>query len=86
MRLNRTKTDPASCGHLTEMSVVSAGLTRTVCETCGNVRFQYEKGLSGRVERSMFARPADQHRPISQPSRQSVAVDLRVRYAVKAVA
>jgi hypothetical protein len=85
MRSNR-QTAPDRCGHPGEVSVLSAGLRRMVCETCGNVRFQDERRLTGRVERSMFARPADQRAPDLNPARDAASVDLRVKYAFGAVA
>jgi hypothetical protein len=81
MRSNR-QTAPDRCGHPGEVSVPSAGLRRTVCDICGNVRFQDERPLTGHVERSMFARPADQRAPESTRD----APSLGVRYAFGAVA
>ena len=68
MRWNRETRTRSTCPHSEEICVVSVGVVRNVCESCGQVRFSYETGLSGEVERSMFARPADElHETIELP-------------------
>lgn len=57
IRVRRAR--PESCAHDSTVIVDSAGVRRTVCEACGRVSFAYVADLTGQVERSRFARPAD---------------------------
>ena len=51
---------PERCAHVSRISVIVAGLERTVCDTCGHVSFASSGELTGAVERRRFARPADE--------------------------
>ncbi len=35
-----------NCSHQRSLEIRSAGVTRSVCETCGHMSFQIETGLS----------------------------------------
>lgn len=55
----QTRANPERCAHPSTMTVTSAGLDRVVCEGCGQVNVSYRSGLSGLIDRTKFARPAD---------------------------
>lgn len=50
---------PERCAHVSRVSVIVAGIERTVCDACGHVSFASLGELTGEVERRRFARPAD---------------------------
>jgi hypothetical protein len=41
------------------VTVISDGLERVICETCGQVTLRYESMISGDIQRSQFSRLAD---------------------------
>lgn len=47
------------CSHGSTLSVISEGLERVVCETCGLVTTRFESFIDGDVQRSKFSRDAD---------------------------
>ena len=50
---------PEGCAHVSKISVIVAGLERTVCDACGHVSFAHSGELTGELDRRRFARPAD---------------------------
>jgi hypothetical protein len=48
------------CAHDATVSVVSAGIERIICESCGLVGVSYQSALDGAIDRRAFARDADQ--------------------------
>ncbi len=52
----------AACTHEHSVSVISEGLEREICESCGNVTIRYESVIEGSVRRGAFSRKADQGR------------------------
>lgn len=57
-KLTRSR-DRQECLHTFNMTVVSAGLERVICEACGHLSFRYLATLSGKVDRSRFEREVD---------------------------
>lgn len=53
----------ARCEHRDVVTVLNAGIERTVCETCGRVSFEAHESLTGGAERSQFERDID-HQPV----------------------
>lgn len=47
------------CTHPETVTTVTAGIERIVCETCGHVAVLLQSELEGDLDRSRFARPAD---------------------------
>ena len=47
------------CTHTFNMSVVSAGLERIICGSCGHLSFRYLAELNGTIDRSRFLREVD---------------------------
>ena len=50
----------AVCKHDVTVSVIFDGIEGVVCENCADLTFRYESMISGDVDRSKFARDADQ--------------------------
>lgn len=67
-----------TCYHNEVMSTVTAGIQRTVCETCGHMEFTYEGVATGPVDRAIFARSADTAKREDDAVREAGAL---VRYA-----
>lgn len=57
-RLNKGK-DRQACLHAANMTVVSAGMERVICEGCGHLSFRYLAELTGKIDRSRFIRHVD---------------------------
>lgn len=57
-RLSKNR-DRQECLHTANMTVVSAGLERVICEVCGHLSFRCLAELTGKVERSRFLREVD---------------------------
>lgn len=47
------------CAHDTALSVVAAGVERSICETCGHISVRFLTEMEGPIFRNRFARPAD---------------------------
>ncbi len=56
----RGKPSQANCQHSTTIAVISAGVERIVCESCGNVSFVFRDDMTVEINRDMFARTVDQ--------------------------
>lgn len=56
--LNRARETP-ECLHHELVTVVSIGMERVICESCGHVSFRYLGELSGNIDRSRFGRQVD---------------------------
>jgi hypothetical protein len=56
----RGKTSQTNCPHSTTIAVISAGVERIVCESCGNVSFVFRDDMTVEINRDMFARTIDQ--------------------------
>ena len=54
--VKRGRVDRAKCAHDSTITVINAGIERTVCESCGNVSINASEGLSGTASRSQFER------------------------------
>lgn len=54
----------ADCEHSSSVTVRSSGIERTVCESCGHVKFRGLEGLLGTVDRSQFERQIER---VKQP-------------------
>lgn len=50
----------AACTHEHSVSVISEGVEREICESCGNVTIRYESVIEGSVRRGAFSRRADE--------------------------
>jgi hypothetical protein len=46
--------------HGTTLSVIAAGIERSICETCGHISVSFVSEVAGPVTRRHFARPADE--------------------------
>ncbi|MFZ0013143.1 MAG: hypothetical protein WAL25_03415 [Acidimicrobiia bacterium] len=55
----RTHPRWGECEHAQTVTVISDGLERVICETCGQVTLRYESMISGDIQRSQFSRLAD---------------------------
>jgi hypothetical protein len=55
----RTHPRRGECEHAQTVTVISDGLERVICETCGQVTLRYESMISGDIQRSQFSRLAD---------------------------
>lgn len=51
--------DQSKCAHRETVVVLSTGVQRTVCETCGFVSFSFLNESTTEVERERFARTVD---------------------------
>jgi len=49
----------ASCEHSKTVAVISTGIERIVCESCGNVSFMFLDDMTDQIDRDMFARTVD---------------------------
>jgi len=58
-RLSKSR-DRHACLHTANLTVVSAGLERVICEACGHLSFRYLAELTGKIDRSRFLREVDQ--------------------------
>jgi len=47
------------CLHNANVTVVSTGWERVICEGCGHLSFRYLAELDGKVDRSRFVRGVD---------------------------
>jgi hypothetical protein len=56
--LNRNR-NTQECLHKANMTVVSSGWERVICERCGHLSFRYLAKLTGKVDRSRFLRNGD---------------------------
>jgi len=56
----RHRARPAECRHPSALIVSSAGVERSICETCGHISVSFLSEVSGPVTRRHFARPADE--------------------------
>lgn len=56
MRVQRRHRRQNKCPHRTTVSIVSSGVQRLVCESCGHVSVHFMADLGGEVERTRFAR------------------------------
>lgn len=57
-----SKSTPESCAHARTLIVISAGLTRDICEFCGHVSVNFTAEMVGGISRDAFSRDADDHR------------------------
>lgn len=48
------------CEHTETLTVTSAGVERTVCESCGHLSFRYLAEHNSEIDREMFARAVEQ--------------------------
>ena len=53
------KPDPDVCSHKSTVSVRSAGMERTVCETCGHLSFVFLDDVPESIDRGNFSRRTD---------------------------
>lgn len=61
----------AHCPHTETLTTITAGVERSVCESCGHLSFHFPEMISGPVHRNRFARPADQvhaSKPVVRPT------------------
>lgn len=58
VRLTKNR-DRQECLHSANVTVVSAGLERVICEGCGHLSFRYLATLTGKIDRSRFVREVD---------------------------
>lgn len=56
----RPRARSGQCLHDTSLSVIAAGVERRICEGCGHLSIGFVSEVSGPVQRSRFARPADE--------------------------
>ncbi len=56
---DRDEIDRSNCSHEEIVVQQSAGLERKVCIACGEVNVTFVSELTGDLDRSTFARPAD---------------------------
>ncbi len=56
----RHRTRPGECHHPSALTICSAGVERSICETCGHISVSFLSEVSGPVTRRHFARPADE--------------------------
>lgn len=47
------------CLHTVNVTVVSSGWERVICEGCGHLSFRHLAELTGKVDRSCFVREVD---------------------------
>ena len=57
-RLSKSR-DRQECLHTANVTVVSTGLERVICEGCGHLSFRYLAELTGKIDRSRFVREVD---------------------------
>ena len=50
----------AQCAHSETLTTITAGIERSVCETCGHLSMQYVSEFCSPVERETFARQIDE--------------------------
>ena len=50
----------AQCAHSETLTTITAGIERSVCETCGHLSMSYVSEFCGPVERAVFARQIDE--------------------------
>ena len=62
----------ASCVHDATLSTTTAGIERTVCETCGHLSMRHVAMACGPVDRGIFAREIDE----AHAEREAAAIDL----------
>lgn len=67
--LGRARLQRPGCEHLDTLSVVAAGIERTVCESCGHVsfRFMHDATPDVEIQRSMFARDIEREDSEREP-------------------
>lgn len=56
----RGKRNPENCEHSETMAVISAGIERIVCESCGYVSFMFLDTKTDDIDRDAFARSVDE--------------------------
>ncbi len=49
-----------NCTHSETVAIISAGIERIVCESCGNVSFMFLDDMAEEIDREVFARTVDQ--------------------------
>lgn len=47
------------CAHSETVAIISAGIERILCESCGNVSFMFLDDRADEIDRDMFARTVD---------------------------
>jgi hypothetical protein len=52
-------TNRTNCAHSKTVAIISAGIERIVCQSCGNVSFMFLDGMTDEIDRDMFARTVD---------------------------
>lgn len=60
--LNRNKEE---CLHTVNVTVVSSGWERVICEGCSHLSFRHLAELTGKVDRSRFVRDVDRLAAVS---------------------
>lgn len=74
----RHRVRPAECAHDAVLTVTTAGVERSICETCGHISVNFSAVVSGPVTRHHFARPADEAHAAAEPAENPFADEERL--------
>jgi len=74
----RQRVRPGECPHDSVLTVLAAGVERSICETCGHIGVNFSTVVSGPLTRRHFARPADEAEAAEEPMENPFADEERL--------